>query len=132
MSKKPKESGMIYNQRNKIVFVLFSFCLSLLLPVLVGYRAKTKIELGEGAPIPRYFSFRPIPHLGACSQAIPVHVLQIQSSPLGRAPTIARLCALFAGPAYLFLWQDVVFLISPICLFILSLALFFFESYAVR
>ena len=40
----------------------------------MGYRAKTKIGLGEGVRreggirVPRS-SFRPIPHLGACSQA---------------------------------------------------------------
>ena len=56
----------------------------------MGYRAKTKIELEDGvgekeregsflyfsrpyrAPLARLadFSFRPIPHLGACSQAM--------------------------------------------------------------
>ena len=47
----------------------------------MGYRAKIKIELEEGwgggggntiphsALLARQFFFRPIPHLGACSQA---------------------------------------------------------------
>ena len=63
MSKKPKESGMIYNQTNKIVFVLFFFCLSLLLPVHV-LQIIYKSMFYKSSPV----------------QSIPVYILQASKS----------------------------------------------------
>ena len=72
-------------------------------------------------------------HVSASGDSIASLFISVR---IGFEPCNNRYLALsfcMAGPGYLLLWHDIVFIITAICLLILSLVYYcsFFESYAM-